>query len=99
MTQESEWVEQYRGELEKQCSARAAQVESLLFVGDFEAIIDWLNQWQQEDERPNSLRKCYRRAVSESRQAAWKARMKSYGKTLNKLMRASADELETPSAD
>ena len=68
MTPESEWVEQYRGELEKQCSARAAQVESLLFAGDFEAIIDWLNQWQQEDERHNSPRNGYRRAVSEYRQ-------------------------------
>ncbi len=50
MTQLSDWASQYRSDLEKQSSARAAQVESLLTVGDYEAIREWLDQWEQEDK-------------------------------------------------
>lgn len=51
----SEWADQYRNEIEKQSSARAAQVESLLFSGDYEAIREWLSEWESEDKSPDSL--------------------------------------------
>ena len=54
MTNLSDWVEQYRSELEKQSSARAAQIESLLTVGDYEAVREWICQWQGEDSLPDS---------------------------------------------
>lgn len=55
MTELSDWADQYRGELEKQSSTRAAQVESLLSAGDYEAIREWLDQWKAEDNARNSL--------------------------------------------
>ncbi|HAJ63939.1 MAG TPA: hypothetical protein DCP31_35775 [Cyanobacteria bacterium UBA8543] len=68
-----DWVDQYCIEFEKECSARAAQVESLLFAGDFDAIIDWIKQWQQEDRGYNSQSSRYRRALSEYRQIRFKS--------------------------
>jgi hypothetical protein len=64
MTQLLEWADQYRAEIEKLSSARAAQVESLLTDGDYEAIREWLNQWEQEDKVPDSLRNHYCQARS-----------------------------------
>jgi exonuclease III len=70
MTQlQEDWAEQYRSELEKQSSARAAQIESLLFAGDYEAIREWLDQWEQEDKDPDSLRQQYRKVRSQLRKA------------------------------
>jgi hypothetical protein len=60
MTQLQEWAEQYLAELEKQCSARASQIESLLIAGDYEAIREWLNQWEEEDKALGSVRSRYR---------------------------------------
>ncbi len=58
------WADQYRGELEKQASNRAATLESLLLSGDYEAIRDWLEQWESEDEATDSLFQQYKRALS-----------------------------------
>ena len=65
MTQHQEWAEQYRSELEKQSSARASQLESLLFAGDYEAIREWIDEWEQEDKKPDSIRQQYRSVRSE----------------------------------
>lgn len=54
MTNLLDWAEQYRSELEKQSSARAAQIESLLTVGDYEAVREWICQWEGEDSLPDS---------------------------------------------
>ncbi|HEY9650930.1 MAG TPA: hypothetical protein V6C95_09720 [Coleofasciculaceae cyanobacterium] len=49
MTQLEEWLDQYRAELEKNASQRAATIEGLLIAGDYQACRDWLDQWQEED--------------------------------------------------
>ena len=86
MTQLQDWAEQYRSELEKQSSARASQLESLLFVGDYEAIREWLEQWQQEDEAPDSLRYQYRKVRSELRTERYRQRTHQlYGSIVDKI--------------
>ncbi len=86
MQELSDWADQYRGELEKECSARAAQVESLLIAGDYEAICEWLNQWQQEDKDPDSIRQRYRETRLELRQERYRQRQRQlYGSVLDKI--------------
>ena len=67
MTQLSEWAAQYRAEIEKLASARAAQLESLLIAGDYQAIREWLDQWEAEDGELDSLRVRYRQTVEKLR--------------------------------
>lgn len=82
----SDWVEQYRSELEKECSARAAQIESLLIAGDYEAIREWLTQWEEEDKVSGSLRSRYREARSELRQGRYRQRQRQlYGSVIDKI--------------
>jgi hypothetical protein len=64
MTQLAEWADQYRAEIEKLASARAAQLESLLITGDFTACREWLNEWEAEDSASDSLREKYRQTVT-----------------------------------
>ncbi|HEY9730037.1 MAG TPA: hypothetical protein V6D50_26625 [Chroococcales cyanobacterium] len=86
MTQRQDWAEQYRSELEKQSSARAAQIESLLTAGDYEAIREWLDQWEQEDKDPNSLCYQYRKARRELRQERYRQRQQQlYGSILDTI--------------
>ena len=86
MTQLLQWAEQYRSELEKQSSARAAQIESLLTTGDYEAIREWLDQWEQEDKAPDSLHYQYRSARLELRQERYRQRTQQlYGSILDKI--------------
>jgi exonuclease III len=54
MTQLEDWLDQYRAELEKNASQRAATIEGLLLVGDYQACRDWLDQWQEEDNSEES---------------------------------------------
>jgi exonuclease III len=100
MTQLQEWAEQYRSELEKESSARASQLESLLFAGDFDAIREWIDQWQQEDETPDSLRQQYRSVRSELRKERHRQHQRQlYGSVINRITgRASADSLDGSSA-
>ncbi len=99
MTQLTDWVDQYRSELEKQSSARAAQLESLLTAGDYEAIREWLTQWEREDKAPGSLRQRYREVRSQFRQERDRQHQ-LYGSVLNKLTgRASTKDLTRPGAD
>ena len=80
MSQIQDWAEQYRTELEKQSSARAAQVESLLIAGDFDAIGEWLAQWESEDKAPDSLSSRYRQARCELRKERYRERQRQlYG--------------------
>ncbi len=51
----TEWADQLRAELERQSSARAAQLESLLNAGDYLAIQEFCNEWHSDDSQPNSL--------------------------------------------
>ena len=86
MTQLLQWAEQYRSELEKQSSARAAQIESLLTTGDYEAIREWLDQWEQEDKAPDSLRYQYRKARRELRKERYRQRQQQlYVSILDKI--------------
>lgn len=86
MTELSEWADQYRAEIEKQSSARAAQVESLLTAGDYEAIREWLNQWEEEDSSRNSLLNRYREARSQFREERQRQRQKQlYGSVIDKI--------------
>ncbi len=62
-----DWADQYRSELYKQSSDRAALIESLLFSSDYEAIQDWLKQWESEDNAPNSLVQKYRHTLNQLR--------------------------------
>lgn len=96
----SDWASQYRGELEKQSSARAAQIESLLIAGDYEAIREWLEQWQQEDKEPGSVRSRYRETRQELRLERYRQRQRQlYGSVLNKITGASTDSLTGSGAD
>ena len=101
MTQLLQWAEQYRSELEKQSSARAAQIESLLTAGDYEAIREWLDQWEVEDKVPDSPRQRYLEVRLELRQERYRQRQQQlYGSMLDRITgKASADELEPHSAD
>jgi exonuclease III len=87
MTQlQEEWAEQYRRELEKQSSARASQVESLLFAGDYDAIREWIDQWQQEDETPDSLRSRYRKVRSQLRKERHRQHQRQlYGSVIDRI--------------
>lgn len=101
MTELSDWADQYRGELEKQSSTRAAQVESLLTAGDYEAIREWLDQWKAEDNARNSLYQRYCEARSELRKARYRQRQHQlYGSMLDKITgKASTEDLAGPGAD
>jgi hypothetical protein len=86
MTQLSDWASQLKNELEKQTGARAAQVESLLFSGDFDAIREWLEQWQQEDKDPSSLLQRYRSVRSKLRKERYRQHQQQlYGQVIDKI--------------
>jgi hypothetical protein len=86
MTQLSDWASQLKNELEKQTSARAAQVESLLFSGDFDAIREWLEQWESVDKVSDSLRQRYCVARRELRQERYRQRQQQlYGQVIDKI--------------
>ncbi len=97
----SDWADQYRDELEKQSSARAAQVESLLTTGDYEAIREWLCEWEAEDKAPDSQRNRYCQARSELRQERYRQRQRQlYGSVLDKITgKASTKSLTGSGAD
>ncbi len=101
MTQLSERASQYRSELEKQSSARAAQVESLLTAGDYEAIREWLGEWETEDKAPNSLYQQYRSTRQELREERYRQRQQRlYGSMLDKITgKASTKSLTGSGAD
>jgi hypothetical protein len=101
MTQLSEWASQYRAEIEKQSSARAAQIESLLIAGDFDAIREWLDQWEAEDKAPDSLRQRYARARKELRQGRFRQRQRQlYGSVIDRMTdKASTKSLTRSGAD
>ncbi len=61
----ADWAEQYRSELYKQSAERSALIEGLLFAGDYEAIQDWLKQWESEDAAPDSSTQKYKHALSQ----------------------------------
>jgi hypothetical protein len=98
MTELSEWADQYRAELEKQSSARAAQIESLLTAGDYEAIREWIDQWLAEDSSRNSLLNRYRKARSQLRQERQRLRQQQlYGSVIDKITgKANAEDLTGP---
>lgn len=100
MSELSEWADQYRGELEKQSSTRAAQIEALLMNADYEAIAEWLEEWQAEDKTPDSLYQRYRNARSELRKERYRQRQQRlYGSIIDRITgKTSADELNSPSA-
>jgi hypothetical protein len=85
----ADWASQYKGELSKQSADRAALLEGLIFASDFDAIIDWLNQWQQEDSVPNSLAQKYQQTLTLLR---LKQQCQSKGEV-------STADLESPDAD
>lgn len=86
MTQLSDWASQLKNELEKQTGARAAQVESLLFSGDFDAIREWLEQWESEDKVSDSLRQRYCVARRKLRQERYRQRQQQlYGQVIDKI--------------
>ncbi|HEY9672035.1 MAG TPA: hypothetical protein V6D11_11355 [Waterburya sp.] len=86
MTQQKDWASQLKNELEKQTSARAAQVESLLFSGDFDAIRTWLDQWESDDKAPDSLRQRYRSVRSQWRKERYRQRQQQlYGSLIDRM--------------
>jgi hypothetical protein len=91
----SDWADQYRGELEKQSSARAAQIESLLTAGDYEAIREWIDQWLAEDSSRSSLLNRYREVRSQFREARQRQRQRQlYGSVIDRITgKASTDSL------
>jgi ribosomal 50S subunit-associated protein YjgA (DUF615 family) len=97
----SDWVDQYRAELEKQSSARTCEIESLLNAGDYEAIREWLKQWESEDKEPSSLRSRYREARQELRQERYRQRQRQlYGSVINRITgKASTKSLTRSGAD
>jgi hypothetical protein len=60
----SDWCDQYKAELEKIASARAAHIEELLIALNHDAAIDWLKQWKQDDAQPDSVAYQYQQAVN-----------------------------------
>jgi ribosomal 50S subunit-associated protein YjgA (DUF615 family) len=87
MTQLQEWADQYRAEIEKESSARAAQVESLLIAGDYEAVREWLDQWESEDKAPGSLRSRYRETRSELRKERYRqSQHQLYGSVIDRII-------------
>ena len=101
MTQLSDWADQYRAELEKQSSARACEIESLLNAGDYEAIREWVEQWESEDKQPGSLRFRYREARQELRLERYRQRQHQlYGSVLDRITgKASTKSLTRSGAD
>ncbi len=101
LTELSDWVDQYLAELEKQSDARAAQIESLLTAGDYEAIREWLSEWESEDKEPGSLRSRYREASLELRQERYRQRQHQlYGSVINRITgKASTKSLTRSGAD
>jgi hypothetical protein len=101
VTQLSERASQYGGEHELQSSARAAQVESLLTAGDYEAIREWLGEWETEDKAPDSLYLRYRSARQELREERYRQRQQRlYGSMLDKITgKASTKSLTGSGAD
>ncbi len=97
----SDWVEQYRSELEKECSAHTSQIESLLIAGDYEAIREWLSEWEEEDKVSGSLRSRYREARSELRQERFRQRQRQlYGSVIDRITgKASTKSLTRSGAD
>lgn len=97
----SEWADQYLAELEKQSDARAAQVESLLTAGDYEAIREWLAQWLAEDSSIHSLLNRYREARSRFRKARQRHRRRQlYGEVIDRITgKASTKSLTGSGAD
>ncbi len=97
----SEWADQYLAELEKQSEARAAQVESLLTVGDYEAIREWLDHWLAEDSSIHSLLNRYREARSRFREARQGHRRRQhYGEVIDRITgKASTKSLTGSGAD
>ena len=97
----SEWADQYLAELEKQSEARAAQVESLLTVGDYEAIREWLDHWLAEDSSIHSLLNRYREARSRFREARQDHRRRQhYGEVIDRITgKASTKSLTGSGAD
>ncbi len=86
MTQLQEWADQYQSELEKQSSARASQLESLLFAGDYEAIRELIDEWEEEDKKPDSLRLRYRSVRSELRKERHRQHQHQlYGSVIDKI--------------
>lgn len=58
-----DWLDQLRADIEDQATARADTLESLFRTGDFEAIRDWIDEWEKEDQHFNSLRVRYNKAL------------------------------------
>jgi hypothetical protein len=87
--------------LEKQSEARAAQVESLLTVGDYEAIREWLDHWLAEDSSIHSLLNRYREARSRFREARQGHRRRQlYGEVIDRITgKASTKSLTGSGAD
>ena len=86
MTQLSDRAEQCRSKLEKQSASRAAQIESLLTAGDYDAAREWINEWEQEDKDPDSLFQRYREVRSELRQQRYRERQHQlYGSVIEKI--------------
>lgn len=100
MSQISDWADQYRSDLEKQSSARAAQVESLLTAGDYEAIREWIDEWETEDKAPDSPRQRYCETRSQLRKERYRQRQQQlYGSMIDKITsRASTKDLTRPGA-
>lgn len=73
---DKEWADQYQSEINKQASQRAAQIESLLISGDFNAIREWLDMWEEEDKDPDSLRQKYQVSYAKYKQGMKSDRLK-----------------------
>lgn len=58
-----DWLDQLRADIEDQATARVDTLESLFRTGDFEAIRDWIDEWEKEDQHFNSLRVRYSKAL------------------------------------
>jgi hypothetical protein len=103
VTQLSDWCDQYRAELEKNASERAAIIEGLLLVGDYQACRDWLDQWQEEDNSEESPAYKYNQAKTLLRCNGLAQRSTERSRRSQPLSRCcrgktSADEMENPSA-
>ncbi len=82
----SEQAEQCRDALEKQSASRASQIESLLTAGDYEAIREWIDEWESEDKELNSLHQQYREARSQLRQERYRQRQHQlYGSVIERI--------------
>ncbi|MCA1994749.1 MAG: hypothetical protein LDL41_22280 [Coleofasciculus sp. S288] len=65
----SEWADQYRAEVEKLVANRAAQIEELLLIPDYDSAVDWIKQWKEEDSEPDSVVQKYRQTLEKLRLA------------------------------